>query len=63
MAQWNSVLYARNLLRTLPEKWRLIPGHRYDWIDGTTPDWVSIEDALSHNFSLNSSVLRSLGRD
>ena len=63
LAQWNSVLYARNLLRTLPQKWRLIPGHRYDWIDGTTPDWVSIEDALNHNFSLNSSVLQRLGSD
>ncbi|MBT4180645.1 MAG: MBL fold metallo-hydrolase, partial [Euryarchaeota archaeon] len=33
-AQWDSVLYARNLLRNLPRNWRLIPGHRYDWIDG-----------------------------
>ena len=62
-AQWNSVLYARNLLRNLPRNWRLIPGHRYDWIDGTTPDWVSIEDALEHNYSLNSPVLNSLGGD
>jgi|TARA_B110000196_G_C21126522_1_gene656123 hydroxyacylglutathione hydrolase len=60
-AQWNSILYARNLLRELPQEWRLIPGHRYDWIDGSTPDWVSIEEALEHNFSLNSSVLQSLG--
>ena len=63
MAQWSSVLYARSLLRSLPKEWRLIPGHRYDWIDGTTPDWVSIEEALKHNFSLNSSVLESLGGD
>ncbi len=62
-AQWSSVRYARNLLRSLPKEWRLIPGHRYDWIDGTTPDWVSIEEALKHNFSLNSSVLESLGGD
>ncbi|MBT6559911.1 MAG: MBL fold metallo-hydrolase [Euryarchaeota archaeon] len=62
-AQWDSVLYARNLLRNLPRNWRLIPGHRYDWIDGTTPDWVSIEDALEHNYSLNSPVLNSLGGD
>jgi len=62
-AQWDSILYARNLLRNLPREWRLIPGHRYDWIDGTTPDWVSIEEALKHNFSLNSSVLQSLGGD
>jgi glyoxylase-like metal-dependent hydrolase (beta-lactamase superfamily II) len=62
-AQRDSVLYARNLLRNLPRNWRLIPGHRYDWIDGTTPDWVSIEDALEHNYSLNSPVLNSLGGD
>ncbi|MBT7322206.1 MAG: MBL fold metallo-hydrolase [Euryarchaeota archaeon] len=62
-AQWDSVLYARNLLRNLPRNWRLIPGHRYDWIDGTTPDWVSIEDALENNYSLNSPVLNSLGGD
>ena len=59
-AQWDSVLYARDLLRNLPKNWRLIPGHRYDWIDGTTPDWVSIEDALEYNYSLNSPVLNSL---
>ena len=62
-AQWDSALYARNLLRNLPRNWRLIPGHRYDWIDGTTPDWVSIEDALENNYSLNSPVLNSLGGD
>ena len=62
-AQWNSVLYARNLLRNLPPNWRLIPGHRYDWIDGTTPDWVSVGDALEYNYSLNSPVLHSLGGD
>jgi glyoxylase-like metal-dependent hydrolase (beta-lactamase superfamily II) len=60
VAQWSSILCARNLLRNLPSDWRLIPGHRYDWIDGTTPDWVSIEDALRYNFSLNSSILQSL---
>ena len=60
LAQWNSILYARKLLLNLPKEWRLIPGHRYDWIDGTTPDWVSIEDALKHNFSLNSPVLQQL---
>lgn len=57
VAQWKSVLYARNVLRALPPTWRLIPGHRYDWIDGTTPDWVSLEQALAHNFALNSSKL------
>jgi len=38
----------------LPGDWRLIPGHRYEWVDGATPDWVSREQALAHNFSLNS---------
>ena len=60
LAQWNSILYARKLLQNLPREWRLIPGHRYDWIDGTTPDWVSIEEVLKHNFSLNSPVLQQL---
>ena len=32
----------------------MIPGHRYDWIDGTTPDWVSVKEALEHNYALNS---------
>jgi len=62
-AQWNSIFYARSLLRNLPSEWRLIPGHRYDWIDGTTPDWVSLEEALKYNYSLNSPVLQSLGDD
>ena len=58
-AQWRSVLYARELLRGLPGDWRLIPGHRYEWIDGSTPDWVSLEQALAHNFSLNSPALEA----
>ena len=52
-AQWRSLARARQILRTLPADWRLIPGHRYDWIDGSTPDWVSIADAIAHNLSLN----------
>ncbi|MEE3083768.1 MAG: MBL fold metallo-hydrolase [Candidatus Thermoplasmatota archaeon] len=52
-AQWRSLRFARDLLRTLPSDWRLIPGHRYDWIDGTAPDWVTISEALEHNLSLN----------
>ena len=56
-AQWHSVLYARGLLRTLPPDWRLIPGHRYDWIDGSTPDWVSLADALAYNYALNAREL------
>lgn len=61
-AQWRSVLYARDLLRGLPGDWRLIPGHRYEWIDGSTPDWVSLEQALAHNFSLNSPALEAFER-
>jgi hypothetical protein len=56
------VLYARGLLQGLPGDWRLIPGHRYEWIDGSTPDWVSLEQALAHNFSLNSPALEAFER-
>ena len=52
-AQWRSLAKAKSVLQDLPAEWRLIPGHRYDWIDGTTPDWVTIEQALMHNLSLN----------
>ena len=56
-AQWMSVLFARGILRSLPDDWRLIPGHRYDWVDGSTPDWVSIPDALAYNYALNAREL------
>lgn len=56
-AQWMSVLFARGILRDLPDDWRLIPGHRYDWVDGSTPDWVSIPDALAYNYALNAREL------
>tara|TARA_B100000900_G_scaffold2098_1_gene1836 strand:+ start:30504 stop:31223 length:720 start_codon:yes stop_codon:yes gene_type:complete len=62
-AQWESLRYARKLLLKLPKEWRLIPGHRYDWIDGTTPDWVSIDEALRYNFTLNSPILQQLEED
>ena len=52
-AQWKSLGRARQILETLPSDWRLIPGHRYDWIDGSTPDWVSIAEVLAHNRALN----------
>ncbi len=52
-AQWRSLAMAKTVLQRLPSDWRLIPGHRYEWIDGTTPDWVTIEQALRHNHSLN----------
>jgi len=59
MAQLDSLKHARKLLFSLPQKWRLIPGHRYDWIDGTTPDWVTIEEVLDSNFSLNDTSVTS----
>ncbi len=52
-AQWRSLNHAKDILASLPQDWRLVPGHRYEWIDGTTPDWVSIGEALAHNRSLN----------
>ncbi len=58
-AQWKSILFARDLLRALPSDWRLIPGHRYDWIDGSTPDWVSLNEVLAHNYALNARELDS----
>ena len=30
------------------------------WVDGTTPDWVSIGDALSYNYALNDPCLDEL---
>ena len=61
-AQWRSIRYARDLLRSLPSDWRLIPGHRYDWIDGTTPDWVTLAEALAHNYSLNAAKIEDFDR-
>ena len=57
-AQWRSIRKAKSILEGLPKDWRLIPGHRYDWIDGTTPDWVTIKEALDYNYALNN---RNLG--
>ena len=56
--QWSSIRHAKGILESLPDDWRLIPGHRYNWIDGTTPDWVSIGDALSYNYAFNDPSLR-----
>ena len=58
-AQWRSLAFAKSVLKTLPPDWRLIPGHRYDWVDGSTPDWVSVEQALNHNLSLNAPDIES----
>ena len=60
-AQWMSIRNAKGILMELPRDWRLIPGHRYDWIDGTTPDWVSVGEALQHNYALNSPALERMG--
>ena len=57
VAQWRSISHARSQLETLPPDWRLIPGHRYEWIDGTTPDWVTLDQALAHNYALNATEL------
>ncbi|NDB64600.1 MAG: MBL fold metallo-hydrolase [Euryarchaeota archaeon] len=53
-SQFKSIRRGRQTLEKLPGSWRMIPGHRYDWIDGTTPDWVSVKEALEHNYALNS---------
>jgi len=53
-AQWNSIRRGKEILESLPGDWRMIPGHRYDWVDGSTPDWVSVAEALEHNYALNS---------
>tara|TARA_B110000438_G_C15812992_1_gene650582 strand:- start:1614 stop:2369 length:756 start_codon:yes stop_codon:yes gene_type:complete len=60
-AQWRSLAMAKTVLQNLPGDWRLIPGHRYDWIDGTTPDWVTIEQVLEHNLSLNAPDIETFG--
>ena len=52
--QFRSIHKGKQILESLPGNWRMIPGHRYDWIDGTTPDWVSIDEVLRHNYALKS---------
>ena len=56
-SQWKSVTHAREILKGLPSDWRLIPGHNYEWIDGTERNWVSLSQALEHNLALNSTSL------
>jgi len=43
---------AKEILSGLPADWRLIPGHRYDNFRGEVPDWISLGDALQHNYFL-----------
>ena len=58
-AQWRSLSHARTVLQSLPSEWRLIPGHRYEWIDGTSPDWVSLREVVAHNQSLNAANIET----
>lgn len=51
---WKSITHAKQILSSLPEDWRMIPGHNYEWIDGTTPHWISVGEVLKHNRALNS---------
>ena len=51
-AQQRSLVRAKEILSELPPDWRLIPGHRYDTYGGTTPDWISVGNALQHNYFL-----------
>ncbi|MBL20741.1 MAG: hypothetical protein CMB42_02590 [Euryarchaeota archaeon] len=53
-SQVRSIGRGKEILKRLPNDWRMIPGHRYEWIDGSTPDWVSVGDALEHNYALKS---------
>ena len=52
-AQQRSLIRAKQILSSLPPDWRLIPGHRYDNFKGEVPDWISLEDALKHNYFLS----------
>jgi len=51
-AQQRSLVRAKEILGELDPDWRLIPGHRYDSYGGTTPDWISVGEALKHNYFL-----------
>ena len=52
-AQQRSLINAKQILSGLDPDWRLIPGHRYDSYGGTTPDWISVGEALTHNYFLS----------
>ena len=49
-------------MRSLPKDWILVPGHNYEWIDGSTPNWVTIGQALAHNLALNSENLEEFDK-
>ncbi len=61
-SQWKSICHAREILRSLPKDWILVPGHNYEWIDGSTPNWVTIGQALAHNLALNSENLEEFDK-
>ena len=52
-AQQKSLIKAKEVLSSLNSNWRLIPGHRYDSYGGKTPDWISVGEALVHNYFLS----------
>ena len=52
-AQQKSLIKAKEVLGSLDSNWRLIPGHRYDSYGGKTPDWISVGEALIHNYFLS----------
>ena len=52
-AQQRSLIKAKAVLSSLDPNWRLIPGHRYDSYGGKTPDWISVGEALVHNYFLS----------
>ena len=61
-AFWKSISHAREILRELPADWRMVPGHNYEWLDGSTPNWRSVGDVLEHNLALNSADVEAFSR-
>lgn len=59
---WQSISHIRNVMRSLPPDWRLIPGHNYAWIDGSQRCWVTLSEALEHNDALNSKNLEEFDK-
>ena len=47
-----SLIRAKEILSSLPEEWRLIPGHKYDTVGDRIPDWISIGEVLTYNYFL-----------
>ena len=51
-AQQMSIIKAKEILSSLPQEWRLIPGHKYDTVGDRVLDWISIEEVLKYNYFL-----------